>query len=221
MSEVHKNRRKHFFINKPLQLRYMAWTSGLLILISTAVIASLYFGIWGSILDAFNEDKFQENMQIAARMADYEQVRFQRSNATATNSPLDWFRESEKLSARHKEIFKEILITTNKSLLIKLILLLIFIAWGSIFISHKIAGPHYRFAETLRAIRKGNFVQRVHLRPGDEGKIVEKEFNKTLVYLDDTASKLKLILKKHDNSPEDLKRELKAELDKIQSRDPQ
>ncbi|MBO5910875.1 MAG: hypothetical protein J6Q05_01590 [Elusimicrobiaceae bacterium] len=50
----------------------------------------------------------------------------------------------------------------------------------SAIISHKMAGPVYRFEQTCKAIAKGDFSQRVHLRKGDRLTDLQDEFNKMM-----------------------------------------
>ena len=50
----------------------------------------------------------------------------------------------------------------------------------SAIVSHKMAGPVYRFEQTCKAIAKGDFSQRVHLRKGDRLTELQEEFNKMM-----------------------------------------
>ena len=50
----------------------------------------------------------------------------------------------------------------------------------SAIVSHKMAGPVFRFEETCKAIAKGDFSQRVHLRKGDNFMELQDEFNKMM-----------------------------------------
>ena len=47
----------------------------------------------------------------------------------------------------------------------------------SAILSHRMAGPVYRFEQTCKAIAKGDFSQRVHLRKGDQFTELQEEFN--------------------------------------------
>lgn len=47
----------------------------------------------------------------------------------------------------------------------------------SAIVSHKMAGPVYRFEQTCKEIAKGDFSQRVHLRKGDQLTELQDEFN--------------------------------------------
>ncbi len=54
---------------------------------------------------------------------------------------------------------------------------LLIIASLSIFVSHKIAGPVYRFERLARVITKGDLTQSVRLRSGDELRELQDAFN--------------------------------------------
>lgn len=209
-----KERRSHFLINKPLQLRYMLYITATLMLVSTVVIASFYFGIWGSVLDAFSNTQIRDEMLVASRLTEYENARL----AGQDNAPsaLSFFREADRLSSRQKEVFKKILDKTHRELLPKCILLFILIAWGSIYLSHKIAGPLYRFRISLQELEKGNMRVRIHLRDADEARFVETQFNNTAESLDSAFIKLKEVLKNADTSDR-LKAQLREELSKIKT----
>lgn len=71
------------------------------------------------------------------------------------------------------EIFDEV----NSILLRWIFVFLVAIACLSIFVSHKIAGPVYRFEKTAKIIASGDLTQRVRLRHGDELKELQDAFN--------------------------------------------
>ena len=73
----------------------------------------------------------------------------------------------------------------------------IFIIIVTIVLTHKIAGPLYRFEQTLKAMCGRNLAHKIHLRKGDEGQKLGSlinDFNRTLTEditrLKETASKL-------------------------------
>lgn len=209
-----KNRRRHFFIDHPLQIRYMCYIIIPLTLVSAVTIISLYFGIWGSVLDAFSDEKIRNDLLTASRLSEYDSARYPAHSAGNT---LSLFRQSEKLSSRQKEIFREILDEANRKLLIKFLILLFFIAWGSIYISHKTAGPLFRFHITLDDIEKGNLRTRVRLRKGDEAHPLAVRFNQTLENLDRIFSRIKSILREESHHPEHLKKKIHEEVDKFKT----
>jgi methyl-accepting chemotaxis protein len=207
-------RRTHFFINKPFQTKFMVYFTGTLALISSILIISLYFGIWGGLLDAFSNDKVRTDLLMAARLSEYEAARV---TPGQEKTPLSFFSQSEKLTQRQQEIFKEILDDTNRKLLPKLFLVLILIAWASIFLSHKIAGPLYRFYMGLDEIQKGNLKARIKLRKHDEARSLEKKFNETAETLDQTFTRLKNMAQESNSDPTRLTARLKEELSKIKT----
>lgn len=209
-------KRRHLFINKPFQLRYMAYLTGILFFAAAVILAHLYFGIWGGVLEAFGDTRIQNDLVQALRVTDYEEARIPADPSTAA-TPLSFFKEAEKLSRRQQEVFKEILDATNKKLIPKFLLLLTFIVFGSIYISHKIAGPLYRFYVGLAEIGKGNLRTRIHLRKYDEAHPLAARFNKDVESLDFTFSRIKNIIRENDSNPERLKTRLQEELSKIKT----
>lgn len=210
-----KERRKHFFINKPLQLRYMVYIALPFLIVSIVSILSLYIGIWGGVLDAFSDEKIRNDLLIASRLTEYEQARLPAAEEPV--SALSFFKQSERLSQRQREVFKEILDETNRKLFLKLFFLVIFIAWGSIYISHKIAGPLYRFHATLQEIEKGNLRTRISLRKFDEAQPLAMAFNHVLENLDYLFARLKNIIREHESNAERMTARLKEELSKIRT----
>ena len=59
----------------------------------------------------------------------------------------------------------------------KICIYLLFVVVISAILSHKMAGPVYRFEQTCKAIAKGDFSQRVRLRKGDQFVELQHEFN--------------------------------------------
>ncbi len=50
----------------------------------------------------------------------------------------------------------------------------------SALVSHKMAGPVYRFEQVCKAITKGDYSQRVHLRKGDQLMDLQDAFNEMM-----------------------------------------
>lgn len=208
-----QNRRRCFFINKPLQYRYMLAVAAPVFLICCTAIFGFYIGIWGGVLGAFTNEDMQKDLLTASRIVEYEQARYQPAHESF--SFLSFFRETEKLGQRQREVFREILNQTNRSIAWKLLLLLALTAWGSIYISHKIAGPLYRFSKGFSDIKNGDYRTRIFLRKGDEGHPAAKEFNEAL----ETADRLLSDLKTAVQNPDQVQAlaTIKAKLDSIKT----
>jgi len=208
-------RRKKFFINRSLQFRYMGFFGLTFVAVSVVIVVNLYFGIWGGVLDAFSDEKMQNDLLTASRLTQYEQARM--PGTADSTSVLAFFKQTEKLSQRQQEVFKEILVRTNRKLFPKLWILLFLIGWGSIYLSHKIAGPLHRFHSSMHDLSRGDTTTRVHLRRSDEARFVADEMNQTLEHLDSTFSKFKALLNENDSDLETLKSRLNEELSKIKT----
>ena len=207
------NRRKNFFINKPLQTRFMLAVIVPLLLINLVAFIGLYFGIWAKVLDSFSDEQTRNDMLTASRIVEYDQAHHPEIQAGI--SSLTFLKQTEKLSQRQREVFGRILSETNRSLFWKFSLLLVLIAFGTIFISHKIAGPLYRLSDASREIEKGNFRARVALRKMDEGHSVAQEFNHAMESTDRLLSNLKSIANESD-APQALAR-IKEKLATLQT----
>lgn len=214
MTTPSKNRRRQFFINKPFQLRYMLYVSVPLVLVCGISFFSLYLGIWADVLSSFTDKKIQEDLISATRMVQYEEVR----QNTASNQVISVFRSAEKLSARQREIFKEILNKANQNIAFKIILLLIFVAWGTVYVSHKIAGPIYHMLRVGREWEKGNYRARIYLRKWDEAHPLAEQMNATYASLDARLGKIKKWAR--EKSPQEAVTLIQKELETTQTHDP-
>ena len=75
------------------------------------------------------------------------------------------------------------------SFIYKIIIYVVFVVLISAIVSHKMAGPVYRFEQTCKAIAKGDFSQRVHLRKGDQLMDLQDEFNKMMDRIEEELKK--------------------------------
>lgn len=210
-------RRRHFLINKALQLRYLASLTLIVAVVTGVSLLSLYFGIWGGVLDAFSNEQIRNDLLTASRIQEYEEARIPRPADDEGFSTLSWMKQSERLSQRQREVFKNILDQTNRGLAKKLALLLFFIAWGTIFLSHKIAGPLFRFQRIFETVAQGDLSTRCHLRKFDEAKAVAGTLNQALESLDLSISRMKKILQQHQKDPLRAVEQLKTELSKFKT----
>lgn len=73
----------------------------------------------------------------------------------------------------------------------KIAIYLLFVVVISAFLSHKMAGPVYRFEQACKAIAKGDFSQRVRLRKGDQFIELQDEFNAMMDRVEQEINKAK------------------------------
>ena len=209
-----KNKRRHFFIDKPFQSRYGIYVTATLLIVCGASIFGLYFGVWGSVIESFSDEKIFQEIKTAARIQDYEHSREPLPQDPKLSS-LRLFKEIDLLSARQREILEEILVRANSKLIPQAFLLIILIGCGSIFLTHKIAGPLYRFRKCFEAVKEGDLTARAYLRKNDEGMSSANAFNDMIKTLDGSMSNLKRIVR--DSNAAELKPKLESELSKFKT----
>ena len=71
----------------------------------------------------------------------------------------------------------------NTIILVKLCLYLAVVLLISLFVSHRFAGPIYRFEKSAQIVSTGDLTHRVSLRTGDELLELQEEFNGMLASL--------------------------------------
>lgn len=212
-----KERRRHFLIDKPLQFRYMSTIVLTLSVVTLVALINLYFAIWGGVLSAFSDEQIRNDLLTASRMQEYEEARRSVAEPPPSFSVLSLFRQTERLSERQREVFKDLLNQSNQKLAGKLLLLLLLIAWGTIFLSHKVAGPLYRFHQVLCDLNDKNLSVRCHLRKFDEAKPLAEAMNQTLESLDAAVARLKKIAADEKLNQDELLSDLRAELSQFKT----
>jgi nitrogen fixation/metabolism regulation signal transduction histidine kinase len=65
----------------------------------------------------------------------------------------------------------------NAIILLKLVLYLVLMLLISLYVSHRFAGPIYRFEKSAQIVSSGDLTHRVSLRTGDELLELQEEFN--------------------------------------------
>ncbi len=210
-----KNMRRHFFIDKSFQSRYGLYVAITLFVVCGVAVIGLYYGIWSSVVESFSEGQIYNEIKTAARIQDYEHSREPVPDTKL--SSLRLFKEVDLLSARQREILEDILVRTNQKLIAQAFLLIIFIGFGSIYLTHKIAGPLYRFRKSFEAVKDGDLKMRIYLRKHDEGMLVASAFNDMMKHLAASIARLKSITQ--NSNPAELKAKTEAELAKFKTTD--
>ncbi|MDD5686350.1 MAG: HAMP domain-containing protein [Elusimicrobia bacterium] len=80
------------------------------------------------------------------------------------------------IDLNHPELFP-LMVKINNLMLGKLVVLIVVVFIISIFVSHKFAGPIFRFEKSCDTIAEGDLTHRVHLRAGDELMELQERFN--------------------------------------------
>lgn len=115
--------------------------------------------------------------------------------------------------------------------IVRIVLYLAIIFVVALFISHRLAGPIYRFEKSAQEIGSGNLTHRVSLRTGDELLELQEEFNAMVSSLQSLVQKDRNLVKRLSSRLESLQkappsdagalreelRSLQAELDHLTS----
>lgn len=202
-----KYQRKKFFINKRLQLYYMFYTViplfivvafvASITLISQKRFISSTSAEIASSLEEIVANKANNRMNY--KLLEEEKIRllkvFNSSNAVKKEMLIDSLLEivdegtasarslvelKQKIPAfkyGDLDFTKKILSSSYKFLFIGLLIVLLEIAFLTIFISHKVAGPVYRLMKWAEDMKNGKLATKIYLRQGDELRDVVDEFN--------------------------------------------
>ncbi len=182
------NQRKHFFINKPFQGHYAVYIVSILFLVSLVSGICVYFGIWNSALNDFSNESIKNRLELTTRLREYADAREQTSQEEVT---LSMIKEFSLFAAREREVLNNILAESYKDLIPLALLLFFVIGWGSIFVTHKIAGPIFRIQDSFMKIASGKLNFRVQLRKYDEARELAPLLNTVIGKLDKTISVVK------------------------------
>ena len=192
-------KRRNYFIKKKLQLKITLAIVLTLLAVMLASGVSVYMGMWGSIIENFSSFKVSQNLENVKRMTDYEKARYAKGDFRLEKI----FREAELLSAQEKQALKRGMKSVNRMLIPKLAVLVALIFLGGIFLSHKIAGPLYRFEKSANAIKEGNLRASFRIRKGDE-------LQETAAVLEEMAKSLRHDIEKIKHGIARLKGEIHA-----------
>lgn len=195
----------------------MGWTFLILLVVSSCVVLSLYFGVWSLTLQEFSNESIQNNLQLASRIEDYDTARFNQTAAGENSGPrLAYYKDTEKFGERQREMMGEILEKSHKRLITLLIPLVALIAVSTIYLSHKIAGPLFRFGKSFEQLGEKDLTVRIRLRKYDEAKMLSNAFNQSIKKLDATLGNIKKILREN-RDPSALKNELSKEINEFRT----
>jgi methyl-accepting chemotaxis protein len=160
-------KRRNYFVDPGLQLRYMAAIILCMLLASFLTGVLMYFGIWGRAVSELSAWNLSEKMETASRLKDYENFRLGIADGRTSDR---YFEEARLLSANEQQAVHYILDNTKNELVAMILPVVLVIAAASIFLSNKIAGPVIRIEKSVNAMTNGNLASSFRLRKGDELK---------------------------------------------------
>jgi methyl-accepting chemotaxis protein len=96
----------------------------------------------------------------------------------------------------------------NSVLFLRAILYLCIVFVVSLIVSHRLAGPIYRFEKSAQIVGSGNLTHRVSLRTGDELLELQEEFNSMVSSLQSLIQKDRNLIQRLSSRLESLRKEL-------------
>ncbi|MBM3253725.1 MAG: methyl-accepting chemotaxis protein [Candidatus Omnitrophica bacterium] len=187
------HKRKKYLIKRGLQLKYATLLIITLTAVSLFACVVLYLGIWEFVAKEFSELIVSQKISTAQRILSYESARYGKSYPSGDSI----MEEAKRLSEHEKEAIKEILKKVNLRLIPRILFIVLVIGVASIFLTHKIAGPLYRFEKNVKAISDGDLSVRFNIRRGDDLKeladkltIMTERFGELIVRFKDLSENL-------------------------------
>ena len=190
------HKRTHYLINRSFQLKYTLAIVGTILAVMLVTGAGIYLGMMSSIVENFSQFKVSEDLETANRIAGYEEARYGKGDFRLEKI----FREAQLLSTKEQDALHSALKSVNRSLAPKLIGLAVIIFVGGIFVSHRIAGPMYRFQKSAEAISKGDLSVNFYVRKDDEMKNAAMSLEEMVETLRKDIVEIKELAKKGDTT---------------------
>jgi len=169
-----KFKRKKFFINKRLQIRYMVSLLIPMLILIVFIGLVMYYSQY-RFLQATTKEMSKDLKNIITTNQMYVEDEFQRNS----KSVLEIRERLNQYMVGDRSFSGSLLKTAYRILFIGLLVVIIELAFLTIFISHKIAGPVYRFQKFTEEMRQGIYTTKIYLRRGDELTDLATGFNET------------------------------------------
>jgi len=196
--------RKKYFINKKLQIRYMiTFTVPMLFLL--LFIGIIMYLSQKTFLTA-SAEHFSGTIYDIIQSGDYMNEDSEKKYQSIVDQITSRLANMEGLA-----LTKDMMGSSYKILTVGLLIVLIQIAFITIFLSHKIAGPAYRLLKFSEDILAGNYASRIVLRKGDQLTDVADHLNESANKTSKIIISLCEIIEKLEKNPgpEELKDLLK------------
>ncbi|MCK5306233.1 MAG: methyl-accepting chemotaxis protein [Candidatus Omnitrophica bacterium] len=199
-------RRRQYLIKPVFQLKISS-IIGITLLIATFITAAtLYFNILNSVLPEFSTDKLKMRINTAADIRQRQVARYSAGIREEREFDMFFPETAKMLSDYERGVVMEILYEVNQKLVPWIFVLLGLIISFSIFLTHRIAGPVYRFEETMKRFIKGDMDVRIHLRWADEFQRLAKLINEAISSFSQREKMAKDLLKKIADVNQNLKK---------------
>lgn len=193
MSKQNNFPRKHFFIDQKFQGRYMVTFLIPMLVLLVFMIFTLYLSSQAIINTTVRIIKYDVESKISLQLQDQQQPTIERYE-----SLLDSIQKYLRTFSNNRDFRKNLMSSLLWVFGIGVFLVVIQIVLLTIFFSHKVAGPVYRFEKVCNNIINGIYTDEIRLRQGDEMQNLARLFNEAL-----KCTRERLQIKESDNQLQD------------------
>ncbi len=197
-----KLKRRHYFIDREFQLRYLLTFGIPMLLMLCFMIFTLYFATITAVDSAGRILRRNIESTIALSFQDGAAVSADHDHPVLENIS-NYIRTFPRSGAVRAELMPSLLGIFGVGLL----LVILQIALLTIFFSHRVAGPAYRFERVLREVVAGRYTTTVTLRRSDELQPLAEALNAALLA---TRKRLQVL---SGQGNEELRRKISSEIE--------
>lgn len=155
--------RTHFFIDHQFQGRYMISFLVPMLIMLVFMLCTLYLASMTIITTTTRIIKTDIENKIALELQDQTQPSPEKYGAV-----ISGINEYLKNFSSNKEFRRDLMISLMWVFGIGIFLVILQIVLLTVFFSHKVAGPVYRFEKICHGMIEGKYNDEIHLRKGDE-----------------------------------------------------
>lgn len=189
--------RKHFFINRDMQGKYMLTFLVPMLIMLAFFLFTLYIASQSIITTTTKIIKEEIDNKIAAQFQDQQQP--SAAQYSELMRGIKTYIRDFSTDAKYRKALLESLLWIFG---VGVFLIIVQVTLLTIFFSHKLAGPLYRFEKAFHSLIDGNYGESITLRKGDEMKNLAGLFNDAIRLTRERMTALR------DAKDEDAKREI-------------
>jgi len=178
--------RKHVFINRQLQGHYMLTFLIPMLVMLAFWLFTLYFATQSIMDTTLSIIRKDVDSKIAAQFQDQIQPTIETARALV-DDVTKYLRKFSKDKKNRDEVLSSLLWIFGAGIFLVIIQIVLL----TIFFSHKVAGPIYRFEKACHSMIEGNYTESIRLRKGDEMQNLATLLNEVMVLTRDRLAALR------------------------------
>jgi nitrogen fixation/metabolism regulation signal transduction histidine kinase len=178
--------RKHFFIDRKMQGRYMMTLLIPMLIMLVFFLIVLYSASQSIVATTTRIIKEEVENKIAVQFQDQQNPSVEAYQALLNNIK-SYVRDFSNDAKYRKAVLESLMWIFGIGILI----IVIQIALLTIFFSHKLAGPVYRFEKMCHTLIEGNYTDKIYLRRGDEMQNLANLINEMIRMTDERLAALR------------------------------